>query len=764
MGKKIKKLLYAKWTPVLVFAVLSLLYFATFIINDVGLLGSDHNIRGFFHRESLSNLFDLPNWSQDLGGSAVSDQRLGRRYFPLSVLHYFLPFYKGLGWTYILITFGAGFFMFLYLKSLKVRQEFSLLIGICYMFAPTFLSFTYSGQEAKMEVIALTPLLFLAIERGMESQKIRYFLLLSATVALMIYTNHLQMAYFALWGGGFYTLFKAMQIFRRDNNLKTLCKSSGFIVLALFLGIGIGAMNLFPPYWHTTTVSKRAGGVSPAYASSWSLHTEEMVSLIVPEFGNHLRNYWGQNAFKLNTEYMGIVPVLLALLALFGLKMRGEFWFFLFLFAFAAFYALGPHTLLHHLFYLYVPGVKSLRAPGMIAFLFLMATCVMAALSLERVASCGVAESKKIKVAACCLGGAGLILAFIVALFPQSVFNFWTSVFYPDITDPKRELMIANIPNVRKGILYFGIFLLTTLTLVYARLKGKIKDIHFLVLVLPLILIDTWRVDKDFLNYVNPSRVKKALAPETRLADFLKKDRTDFRVLARVNDPRFRMVGVNMVVYFSDFPNKRYNEITRLNNLNVINLLNAKYLISKNRLPYSGLKKVYDRDGFFVYQNPHAYPYFYLAEDYITEKDPNHILKKLQDPSFNSRKTVILEDYPKIDLDPMPSTDEQGGQIEKLFYNDFKGYLKLKVISDKPRFLVVSENDHPNWRAYIDGEEIKIFRANYIWKGVFLEPGEHIIEFKYFSKVASLFRSVSTFSFIVFVVLVAFIWPKRKIF
>nr|HID58608.1 hypothetical protein [Desulfobacterales bacterium] len=747
----------SRWFPPLLLLALTFIYFGTFLISDVAILGTDHDPRVFFHKASAKDLaycIHPPNWSRNLGGMAVSDRRVGERYFPLIVFRYLMPFYKSLGWYYILITFGAGFFMFLYLRSLKVRREFALLIGICYMFAPTFLSFTFAGHYAKMEVIALTPLLFLAVEKGMETRKLGYFLLLSGAAALAIYTDHLQMAYFAFWGTGFYALFKLWETFKRERKAGNVFKRGMMFTLAFALGVGIGAMNLFPPYLHTTTVSKRAGGTSPEYAASWALHPEEMGSLIVPEFGNHLKYYWGRNFFKLNSEYMGIIPLLLAIIALFGVKKSPHFWFFLFLFSFATLFSLGPHTPLHKLFYLYVPGVKSLRAPGMIAFLFLLATSGMAASGLERLASMkGGRESSKAIKAIILVGVVGIAGALVISIVPRSFFKLWTTVLYSDITAQKWRTLTANLPNVRKGLLLFCLFLPASLALVYARLKAKINDLHLLLLTIPLVLIDTWRVDKQFLNYVDPHLYRRNLRAEEKLADFFRKDSADFRVLALFGDSRFRLKGVNMVVYFDDFMNKRYYEITRpqnLNSFNIINLLNAKYLIFKERLQIPPLEGVYAQDGFFVYKNPRAYPYFYLVGKYVVEQDPQEVLRKLKDPTFDSERTVVLEEEPGVELEGLSIESVSGERIEKLVYDDTSGYIKLKVSCGGRRFLVVSENYNPNWSAYVDGKKTKIFRANYVWKGVFLEPGEHIVEFKYFSKIASACRWASFASLFVF--------------
>jgi uncharacterized membrane protein YfhO len=46
-------------------------------------------------------------------------------------------------------------------------------------------------------------------------------------------------------------------------------------------------------------------------------------------------------------------------------------------------------------------------------------------------------------------------------------------------------------------------------------------------------------------------------------------------------------------------------------------------------------------------------------------------------------------------------------------------------------FLVLSDTYFPGWNAYVDGVKSKIFQADYILRAVWLNQGEHKIEFIY---------------------------------
>jgi uncharacterized membrane protein YfhO len=59
------------------------------------------------------------------------------------------------------------------------------------------------------------------------------------------------------------------------------------------------------------------------------------------------------------------------------------------------------------------------------------------------------------------------------------------------------------------------------------------------------------------------------------------------------------------------------------------------------------------------------------------------------------------------------------------------GELKVEVSTKSPGLLIVSEQYYPGWKAYVDGESTQIYAVDGILRGIFLEPGVHIVEFKY---------------------------------
>jgi hypothetical protein len=57
--------------------------------------------------------------------------------------------------------------------------------------------------------------------------------------------------------------------------------------------------------------------------------------------------------------------------------------------------------------------------------------------------------------------------------------------------------------------------------------------------------------------------------------------------------------------------------------------------------------------------------------------------------------------------------------------------LTVRADTDAPVVLVVSDAYLPQWTAKIDDAEAPLFRVNYAFRGVLLEPGDHVVELVY---------------------------------
>ena len=649
------------WVPIVFFFLLTAGYFYHILITGDVIYGSDTGAE--FHRgnepfaEALSKL-PQKNWSRFMGGTPES-AALRAQYYPLVVIDLFTSEHRYFGWRYIFAMFTAGYFMYLCARSFGLHPLAALIAGAAYASAPAFLTFSHAGHYAKMTVIGLFPLMYWALNRGMDTRRIIYFLILGGTVGIAIYSPHLQMAYFALWALGLLFLYKLIRDLSR-NGTKIALYQTLLSAGAICLGLAIGAEGVIPQYWNTKTSSKRAATEQEdgyEFASSWSLHPEEIFALVIPEFVSFDTNttthkYWGRNAFKINSEYVGIVPLFFAIIALTRIRKKTHIAFLLGLFILAIAYALGPHTPLHKLLFHIVPGVKVLRAPGMIAFLFAFALCALGAYGLNRLITDSVTPetAKKLGIA----GGICTAILLLFAFVPSILLSLWQNTMWTDIPAPRQQIAQNNLPIAGQGALLAALFVGILTAISYLRAQNKLQIHTFALIILTVILIDTWRIDKMFLNYVNPNRVPPQERVNANAVAFLKRDNTLFRVLALPDHNQMPLPGIDLVTGFNDFAIRRYDNILKsgsINNPAILNLLNTKYIVAPSELNIPYLQKIAGRQGLHIYRNPGALPYFYLAPQYEIIPDENQTLQKLGTPNTNPTQTALLEEDPGITSD-----------------------------------------------------------------------------------------------------------------
>jgi uncharacterized membrane protein YfhO len=78
-----------------------------------------------------------------------------------------------------------------------------------------------------------------------------------------------------------------------------------------------------------------------------------------------------------------------------------------------------------------------------------------------------------------------------------------------------------------------------------------------------------------------------------------------------------------------------------------------------------------------------------------------------------------------------------------------------------PSVLLLSEVWYPAWRAYVDGEEREVLRADYSLRGVPLEAGDHKVEFVYDSDRFSTGLWISVTSLIILLGAIALLVVRR---
>jgi hypothetical protein len=151
---------------------------------------------------------------------------------------------------------------------------------------------------------------------------------------------------------------------------------------------------------------------------------------------------------------------------------------------------------------------------------------------------------------------------------------------------------------------------------------------------------------------------------------------------------------------------------------------------------HASFEKIYQGEV-KIYKNNNAFPRVFLVHQIEVISDKKNVLVRLGEENLDLRRTVLLEEEPK-------EAQEYGsagvwecenvrmwgcGSSEIILYESTR--ITLKTQLEQPGFMVLSEPYYPGWRVYVDGQERKIYLADYFLRAVFLEKGEHQVEFLY---------------------------------
>jgi hypothetical protein len=134
-----------------------------------------------------------------------------------------------------------------------------------------------------------------------------------------------------------------------------------------------------------------------------------------------------------------------------------------------------------------------------------------------------------------------------------------------------------------------------------------------------------------------------------------------------------------------------------------------------------------------IYRNRHFLPRAFAVHGSKVLQGKEPILAELKDPRFDPREYVILEETPQtsevLQGHPLDLGGLTAGEVTIL--RSDVDEIELAVEMGDEGFVVLSNQYHPGWRAYVDGRDERIYRANYILMAVPLAEGSHTVKFVY---------------------------------
>ncbi|MBI4778527.1 YfhO family protein [Candidatus Desantisbacteria bacterium] len=612
-------------------------------------------------------------------------------FYPLNlVIFTLLPAHLGITWSSIIHLFLSGCFSYMFMKALKCHWIGSLSTALIFMLSGFQITHLYAGHIDVFSAYIWLPLILFSIEKTAQTMRFSYVLLGGLAIGIQFLSGHPQISFYTYLLGGIYAVFSLGIVIINKEYAKAI-KLLPLLGMMGAISVCLACSQIFPTL-ELPSYSIRSGGAGYNFSTFSSFPFENILSFFFPMlFGNSLDiPYWGRGLLHEVCGYVGILPLILAIIAILS-KRNAYTILFSVLAVVSLLVSFGKYTIVYKLCYEFIPGFDLFRVPGRMMYFWTFCLAVLAGFG-----SSSLLELPK-KSFSQVFGILG-ILAMLASFFIDA--DTWRSLIQasygleerifgaPDL----KENLAGMLLIAKKSMFAGAVFLMLGAMLLYICGRGWGKAwIQYLIPA--IILVDLWMFCSSYITTVDISRCEW----DKNMVDFLKADKEPFRIVTMTDDAsldRGMMYGIANIGGYSSVVLKRYQEF-----INISQGLAPETLTTVMRIAeYSKLLDLLNgRDAIFKALKEISY-----ADEVILEEKPT--IK----PSV-SRK---VEAYPEV-IKHSPNE------------------LIMNVGLAQDGFLVLSEVFYPGWKAIVDGGEQKIYRGNYILRAIELKKGSHTVRVVY---------------------------------
>ena len=595
--------------------------------------------------------------------------------------------------------------------------------------------------------------------------------------------------------------------------------ASVLVLVGGLLGIATNANKLMPTYEYAGYTmrggselthdehNQTGDGLKLDYATAWSYGIEETPNLLIPDFnggsssGELSRDsetfrvlqsygvnaesmrkgmplYWGPQPFTAGPMYLGAVSLFLFVFGLCVIRGRYKWWI-----AGVSLLALllgwGSHFMwFSEIFFKYAPLYNKFRTVSMILVILQVTVPLMGILGVNAAlfAKEPLPDRKVRNGLLTALGVTGG-MSQLFALFPALAGDF--SSASDAAVFGGNEQLIRALQDDRRSLLRSDafrslIFIVLAAGVFFASWKGKLKTMPAVALLGILLLVDLWGVDKRYLNkehFVTERNFDSQFAP--RPVDNAIHQDTDlsYRVLdLSVNTFNDAIVSYHHKTIGGYSPAKlqRYQDLidfhiapemrTMIDDVNsamstartvgdlenalgyypVLSMLNTKYIV----VDPGSLPLTYDRrlgNG-------------WLVSRVRTAPTADAEMAALGDIDPAVEAVIFDPEAPEGTVTEYAGADS--GRVELVYYSPNR--LRYDVSAPAKGLAVFSEIWYPaGWKAFVDGNEVPVLRADYALRALMIEEGDHEVEFVFDPASFTVGRNISLASSIAILVLLA---------
>ncbi len=676
----------------------------------------------------------IPLWNPyNFTGNVLLANFQSSIFYPLNILYFLLPHIDAWSWMIMIQPVMAGLFTYLFLRCFPIKKNAAMFGALVFAFSGEMIVWM-SDHLVVSHTILWLPLILWSIERFITTRKWYFYISAVTSLAIAFFAGFFQPFFYVWFVSLFYALYR----------LK-ITKPEKIVVLAtitIFItSIGLEGVQLLPS-WEALTFSPR-NMVDVGYLyDTFLMPVRHLISFLVPDYlGNPgTYNFFGAGYHE-SVLFIGILPLLFALISIKRWKTNWTVRFF---------WILTITTLILGLNLPFIRNLYNLKIPIFYTFLpsriFFITTFTLSILSAFGIDLWLKEKNDKDLIR--------ILLGFFILL---AFFWFYASFFW--------QLSAQDRQIVQRNIIIPALMIFLSLIIIEATYKVQKKSLALYGLVLLTIISQQYFTYK-YLSF----SYRQFTYPSAPIFEFIKTHtgfnrfwtygdgyiNANFATYERIFSPdgtdALFPSRLGELFYATETKGKLTRNIPRIDvriaraeegesmtdnqqRLRLLALVGAKYITDWTKIPDSENQQekkfpsqlfslVWQQNGWKVYELKNVLPRAFLTNQFMVEKDPQHILDTIFDTSHTMNE-IILEETPSIQKQKVPVFRQ--AQFSSYAPNT----VNIDVSTDTDSLLFLSDTYFPGWHAYVDGVPSKVYRADYAFRAVVIPAHTKTVRFIY---------------------------------
>lgn len=682
--------------------------------------------------------------------------------YPPNWLYMVLPLPLAINSGIVLHVFLTGYFTYLWCLYRGLRPLAGFTAGTVFMLGGAYFLHVYAGHLPNLCTMTWVPLLFLALDGGIQRPSLGWPLLGVFSVSMQILAGHPQYVYFTAILAFLYTGLNMV--------------GKGFRPLANFAAVYSGACLVTAVQgWTGFQAVLECGRSIPLEyrtASSFSLPPENLLTLVFPDFFGSLSTppYWGRWYLWEVSLFMGVGAFFLALLAIVEVDRRRRRWA-LTLAASALVLAMGAATPLYRFFYECVPFFKGFRGVCKFDFVASLFLAMLSGMGLDHLI-----RSKELPRWPSLLAALTAFLSALAGLVlyestKQGLEGGWAQWFSSihwlrktvgsmDPPDRLNYVVESGLHAARSLWIGGGVCGLVSVLFRFGRRRPSMAVGMALLCICELLVFA--RANRPTFEF---AAFEKSVE---EVRGIYRRDPGDYRVYGTASlslaaggydvwedEPMVLGRYGRFICYSQGLgENQLFSTAPILKKIGkIFGMIRLKYLVST------------DQEPFGIYPTPFKLlPRMRILNRWEVVPDGKKMLPILSDPAFDPGRKVLLEEPPGI----LPGPGKAEGTVG---WKDLSTDA-IEITADLPKaaILLITDNYSRGWKALAEPDSIqknyRVLPADYILRAIPMAAGKHHLVLDYAPTAFAAGKWVSILSCLLYVVILIRFWKplifKRK--